>query len=198
MKKGIMGMLAFLLATGCMSSVQANNGWDPGTTHLSLEGGLAAGGDKLATVIDTGGGTHNIYAGNAIFTDAGVQHNFGDSGWSLRATGGFSFTGVTASNATITFSYVPVNVLGIYSVGNSHFGAGLTYHLGPRLDMDGFGPNVDFQSAPGLILQYQYWLFGVRYTGIRYKISSFSTGGSCIANCSYSGNSIGLFFNYVF
>jgi len=198
MKKGSIGTLAFLIAVSCMTSVRADNAWDPGSTHLALEGGLAAGGDKLATVVDTSGGTHSIYAGDAIYTDVGVQHNFGDSSWSLRATGGFSFTGVTASNANVTFAYVPVNLLAIYSVDNGHFGAGLTYHLGPRLDMDGFAPNVNFQSAPGLILQYQFWLFGVRYTAIRYKISSFSTGGSCIANCTFSGNSLGLFFNYVF
>lgn len=198
MKNGIVTALAFVLAAGCATSVQANDAWDPGTTHLTLEGGLAGGGDKLVTVFDTSGGSHSIYAGNAIFSDVGVQHNFADSAWSLRATGGFSFTGVAASNATITFAYVPVNLLAIYSTGNHHFGAGLTLHLGPRLDMDGLGPNVDYKTAPGLILQYQYWLFGVRYTAVRYKISSFSTGGSCVANCSFSGDSLGLFFNYTF
>ena len=198
MKNGFITALAFVLSAGCATCVQANDAWDPGTTHLSLEGGLAGGGDKLITVFDASGGSHSIYAGNALFSDAGIQHNFADSAWSLRATGGFAFTGTTADNANPAFIYLPVNVLAIYSTGDNHFGAGLTLHLGPHLDMDGLGPNTDYKTAPGLILQYQYWLFGVRYTAVRYKFSSYSTGGSCVANCSVGGNSLGLFFNYTF
>lgn len=198
MNKRILAALLGVL-TGCLvSTAYAGDAWEPGTTGLSLEGGLAAGGDKLAALMDTDGKTHNIYAGNAIYSDVGVQHNFAGSAWSLRATGGFSFTAQEFQNASVSFAYLPVNLLGIYSVGNNHFGAGLAVHVSPKLDLDGLGPNENFKTATGLVLQYQYWLFGVRYTAIRYKISDFSDGGSCIANCSYDGSSLGLFFNYVF
>lgn len=198
MNKRIAAALLGIWAGSLASMAQANDAWMPGSTGLSLEGGLAAGGDKLVTVTTTSGETHSIYAGNAIYSDIGVQHNFAGSAWSVRATGGFSFTGQSYSNATVTFAYVPVDLLGIYSVGNSHFGAGLAVHLSPKLDLDGLGPNANFQTATGLVLQYQYWLFGVRYTAIRYKISSLTDGASCISNCSFDGSSLGLFFNYVF
>src|SRR5690348_5612731 len=142
MNKRVVGTLLSVLAVSAASVAHADDAWSPGSTHLSLEGGLAAGGDKLATVIDTGGGTHDIHAGNSLFSNVGVQHNFGTSDFSLRATAGFSYTGVSASNANISFTYLPVNLLGIYSVGNSHLGAGLAVHVSPHLDMDGFGPNA--------------------------------------------------------
>ena len=198
MNKRILAALLGVLAGSLVSTAYAGDAWAPGATGLSLEAGLTFGGDKLVAITDTNGDTHSLYAGNSIFSDVGVQHNFGASGWSLRATGGFAFTGQSYSNATISFAYVPVNLLGIYSVGNNHFGAGLAVHLSPKLDMDGTGPNADFKTATGLVLQYQYWLFGVRYTAIHYQISSLTDGFSCVANCSYSGNSLGVFFNYVF
>ena len=71
-------------------------------------------------------------------------------------------------------------------------------HVSPHLNMDGFGPNADFQTATYMVLQYQYWLFGMRYTNIKYKVSSLNDGGTCISNCSFDGSSIGLFVNYVF
>lgn len=52
---------------------------------------------------------------------------------------------------------------------------------------------MDFSSATGVILQYQYWLFGARLTGINYKPS-----GGCSSGCTIKGNSLSLFFNYVF
>jgi len=195
MKKGILGIFAFLLAAGCMTPVQANDGWDPSSTHFTLDAGLAAGGDKLVTVFTTDGKSHTIYAGDALYSDVGVQHNFADSAWSLRGTAGVSvwaesFKTPSNGDVNVSFVYLPVNLLGIYSIGDNHFGAGLAVHVAPKLDLDGLGPNVDFKTAAGLVLQYQYWLFGVRYTAISYSCDQCSR--------NVNGNSIGLFFNYVF
>ncbi|HEY3644542.1 MAG TPA: hypothetical protein VGM16_04320 [Gammaproteobacteria bacterium] len=198
MNKHIGAALLGVLAVCLVTTAQASDPWAPGATGLSLEAGLTAGGDKLVTITDTNGDTKSLYAGNSLFTDVGVQHNFGDSGWSLRATGGFAADAQSYSNANVSFAYVPVNVLGIYSVGNNHFGAGLAVHLSPKLDLDGLGPNADFKTATGLVLQYQYWLFGVRYTAIRYQISSVNNVPGCFGKCDYDGSSIGVFFNYVF
>lgn len=197
MNKRILAALLAVLAGSLAFSVHADDAWTPDSTHLSLDAGLAAGGDKLFGYIDTNGDSHSLHAGDSLFSDVGVQHNFGDSAWSLRASAGFSVWGEsfktpTNGDVNVTFVYLPVNLLGIYSVGNNHFGAGLAVHVAPKLDMDGLAPNVDFKTAAGLVLQYQYWLFGVRYTAIRYS-----------ADCSYcsgsvSGNSLGVFFNYVF
>lgn len=193
------GILAASLGAFCLLTLTParadfdDYGWEPGTTRAAVDGGFAFGGDKLVTVTYNNGDTKTLYAGDGLYGDLGVQHNFADSGWSLKATAGFDYTAAAGSNATVSFNRYPLDLLAIYSVGRSHIGFGLTEHLSPRLDLDGLGPNVDFENATGVVLQYQYWLFGVRLTGINYKVSGCGTGCS-----SVSGNSLGFFFNYTF
>jgi len=191
------GILAALMGAFCLlafNNAQAFGGdYTPGTTPMVVDAGLSGGGDKLETVIFTNGDTRTIYAGNGLFADFGVQHNFVDTHWSLKATAGFDFWSVAASNATITFRRYPLDLLALYNIGDNHLGFGLTEHLSPKLNNDGIGPDASFDNATGVMLQYQYWLFGARFTSIRYKVSS-----GCVANCSFSGNSLSLFFDYAF
>ena len=195
MLKGTLAALTGALCLLALNSALAfgDEGYTPGTTKMTVDGGFSGGGDKLATVIYTNGDTRSIYAGDGLFGDFGVQHNFADTDWSLKGTLGFDYWAVTASNATTTFARYPLDVLAIYNIGRSHIGFGVTEHFSPRLDLDGFGPNQSFDNATGVILQYQYWMFGVRLTSIRYKVS-----GGCIGDCSVSGNSLGAFFNFTF
>ena len=180
MLKGTLAALTGALCLLALNSALAfgDEGYTPGTTKMTVDGGFSGGGDKLATVIYTNGDTRSIYAGDGLFGDFGVQHNFADTDWSLKGTLGFDYWAVTASNATTTFVRYPLDVLAIYNIGRSHIG---------------FGPNQSFDNATGVILQYQYWMFGVRLTSIRYKVS-----GGCIGDCSVSGNSLGAFFNFTF
>jgi|GEM_PF-4486488 len=203
MFKGILAALLGALCFCVLPLAQADDGFTPGSTHMTVDGGIGAGGDKLATVTFTDGSTQSLYAGNGLFADFGVQHNFAASDWSLKATFGFNVDAVAAKNANTSFTRAPLDVLAIYSHGNNHFGFGLTEHLSPKLDLDGYGPNADFNNATGYILQYQYWLFGIRYTNIKYTVSSLTFSGgsgssSCFANCSFDGSNVALFFNYVF
>lgn len=193
------GTLAALMGALCLlafNSAQAfgDDGYTPGTTRLTLDAGLSGGGDKLATVFYTNGDTQSIYAGDGLFADFGVQRNLADTDWSLKATLGFDDWAVSASNATTTFDRYPLDLLAIYNIGRNHIGFGVTEHFSPRLDLDGYGPNVSFNNATGVMLQYQYWLFGLRLTSIRYTAS-----GNCNGGCgTVSGNSLGVFFNYTF
>ncbi|MGH8283629.1 MAG: hypothetical protein ACRESE_07255 [Gammaproteobacteria bacterium] len=105
---------------------------DPGdtgysNTHFTVDAGIAGGSDKLATVTFTNGDTKSIYAGNAVYGDLGFLTNFGASHWSFNGTLGYAYTAVVASNATISFSRFPLDVIGIYNLGRNHFGAGITY-----------------------------------------------------------------------
>ncbi|MGH8306852.1 MAG: hypothetical protein ACRER0_01115 [Gammaproteobacteria bacterium] len=184
--------LAFMLGASAalvLVSVHADQS-DTGytNTHFTVDAGITGGGDKLATVTFTDGSTKSIYAGNAVFGDVGFLTNFGASRWSLKGTLGYAYTAVVASNATISFSHFPLDVIGMYSFGRSHFGFGVTYQMSPKLDMDGYAPNADFNNSTGWLLEYRYWLFGVRYTNITYRSSQGNV----------RGNSLGLFFNYTF
>ena len=196
MKKTILGVLLGATSLLALTAARADNTefFVPGTTKVALDAGVAGGGDKLATIIYTNGDQKDINAGDAVFADIGVLHNFADSNWSFKGTNGYSFITVHASNNDSTFSRVPIDLLAIYSHGDHHFGLGMTYHMSPHLDLGSFGPSADFDNATGLILQYQYWMFGVRYTGITYKASA----GTPCTKCSFDGSSLGLFFNFAF
>jgi len=194
MTKGTLAALFTLLAGVTLPAhAELYDAYSPDSTRLVLEGGVTGGGDKLATVQFNDGGTSSIYAGNSVFGDVGVLHTFGYSGFSFKGTLGYAFDNVHASNGNFTFDYMPIDLMGVYNIGDHHIGAGLTYHANPKLTLDGFGPDADFDSATGVVLQYQYWLFAVRYTNIRYKVSSF-----CNAKCSYDGSSLGFVFSYAF
>lgn len=197
MNKGILGALLGVLSFGFFSSAYAFNddAFTPGTTHATVDAGFDFGGDKLVTAIFTDGSTKTLHAGDGLFTDVGMQHNFDGSDWSFKGTLGIKYNAVRASNATISFTRYPLDLLALYSYGRHHFGAGLAYDLSPKLDMSGFGQNADFNSASGFIVQYQYWLFGVRYTNIKYHVSNCPSFAVCK---SVDGSSFGLFFNYVF
>ena len=201
MNKRILGALLGILAGSLVSTANADDGWTPGTTHMVLDAGLGFGGDTVDTVVFSDGTSKSLHGGDGLFSDFGVQHNFDGSNWSLKGTFGFDVDAVAAKNATISFARLPVDVLAIYTHGDHHFGLGLTEHLSPRVDNDGYGADLDFNNATGFMLQYQYWLFGIRYTNIKYKLSTISTpfgNATCVSGCSRDGSSIGLFFNYVF
>ncbi|HKV96400.1 MAG TPA: hypothetical protein VJR90_02785 [Gammaproteobacteria bacterium] len=157
-------------------------------THFTFDAGVTGGGDKLVQVDFSDGSSQSLYAGDSGYLDVGVLQDFGDPHWSLKGTLGYAYAAVNGSNATISFSHVPLEVTGLYNLGNNHFGFGLRYDMNPRLDLDGLGPNGNFNNALGWILEYRWWLFGVRYTNIMYR----SPQGDA------SGNSLGLFFNYAF
>ena len=193
MLKGMLAASAALLCLLALGPVLADDDYEPGTTHPTIDLGANVGGDKLATYNPLFGGHDTLYAGKSLSADFGVQHNLADTDWSLKATAGFDYWAATASNATITFRRYPLDLLALYNIGDNHIGFGLTEHLSPRLNNDGFAPDATFDNATGVILQYQYWLFGARLTSIRYKVSS-----GCVANCSFSGNSLSLFFDYAF
>ena len=187
-----LGALSLIVLTPAHAD-WSDYGWEPGTTRAAVDAGVGGGGDKLVVVTYSDGGTKTIYAGDGFYADMGVQHNFADSAWSLKATAGFDDAAAAGSNATVSFNRYPLDLLAIYSAGRSHIGFGLTEHLSPRLDNDGLQPNVDYDNATGVVLQYQYWLFGARLTGINYKVSGCNSGCS-----SVSGNSLSVFFNYTF
>lgn len=180
-------------ALGLLAPVAAHAdqfGPEPPTslTHFTFDAGITGGGDKLVEVDFSDGSSQSLYAGDSAYLDVGVLQDFGDPHWSLKGTLGYAYAAVTGSNATISFSHVPLEVTGLYNLGNSHFGFGLRYDMNPRLDLDGLGPNGNFDNALGWFVEYRWWLFGVRYTNIMYRSSQGDA----------SGNSLGLFFNYSF
>ncbi len=192
MLKGILAESALAL---CLVSpaVLAEDDWLPGTTHFTVDVGVLFGGDKLAERTYVLGGTDSIYAGKAVLADLGFLHDFADSSWALKGTVGIQSGFSAGFGSDITFTRYPIDLLALYNVGNQHFGGGLTYHANPKLNGNGHVPDVVFKDPVGVVLEYQYRVFGFRYTNIRYKVD-----GACSGRCSYDGSTLGFFFNFVF
>ncbi|HEY3644541.1 MAG TPA: hypothetical protein VGM16_04315 [Gammaproteobacteria bacterium] len=190
MNKGI--LIIGLCLSGVLAAPVARADLDPAPldpgAHLTGDFGITDGGDALVTFTYTNGSTKTLHAGESAYLDAGMLYKF-DPSWSLKTTLGWARASVDASNASVSFVRYPLDMLGVYSYGNNHFGLGLTYHMSPKVSGAGL-PSGDFDNALGLVAEYRYWIFGLRLTSINYKVSS--TGQSI------SGNSYGAFLNFTF
>lgn len=182
----VLGALGLLAATA--AHADQFGPLPPPMTQFTMDLGVTGGGDKLAVVSFNDGSSQSLYAGDSGYIDFGVLQHFGDPHWSLKGTLGYAYTGVNARNATISFSHLPLEVTGLYNFGRSHVGFGLRYDINPRLDLAGFDPDENFDNSVGWLVEYRWWLFGLRYTNITYR----SPGGDV------NGNNWGLFFNFTF
>lgn len=164
----------------------------PTDTVPVLDLGIARGGDKIVGASFFIGGDSSIHAGDAYYADTGLVHRFQDSDWSVKTTLGYAIAAIPRYWGDFSFKRVPLDMIAVYNIGHQHVGAGLTYHLNPWLDANGHSPDIHYNNALGMLLQYQYRMFGVRYTYIRYKARD-TTG-----NPRLDGSSLGLFITIQF
>ena len=191
-KSSILPAMAALLVCLC-GTARAEDEYLPDTTHFTVDTGVLFGGDKLAERTYVLGGTDSVYAGKSLFADVGVLHDFAESDWALKGTVGVQSGFSAGFGSDITFTRYPVDLVVLDNHGNQHFGGGLTYHANPKLNGNSHTPNLVFKDAVGAVLEYQYRIFGLRYTNVRYRVE-----GSCTGRCSYDGSTLGFFFNFVF
>lgn len=147
---------------------------------------LTEGGDKLAKVYleyeDGDVGSENIKAGGSLYFYGGMQFN--TPAFPLRLTLGYFIDSVNADNGSVSFSRMPLELLGLYSNGPHAIGLGPTYHLSPELDLADAGlGTLEVDDALGLVLMYEYtfddiYAVGVRYTNISYDFDGEDLDGS--------------------
>jgi hypothetical protein len=157
-----------------------------------LRMGLDVGGDKLAEVQYANGDTAQLTAGGLVTFAAGVLIHPA-APWALEATVGYKIDKVNASNGTLQFSRIPVDVILSYANSGHRLGAGATVHLSPtgKCEVDGYcNESVSYNHALGGIVQYVYgWgrdrgvELGVRGTFIHYSGDGLKT---------INGSSVGL------
>lgn len=181
MKKLLPVIPALLLAS---TAVQA--------TNIFIEGGIHFGGDDLAGLTFIGGGSETVEAGGLISGAFGFITDINDD-MELRASIGIKFDSVTAENAEITFTRLPLTAM-LFNKGEKFsFGAGATYHLGPELDISGSlgGGTVDFDDAFGLVAEVDYKLGDRGYLGMKFTMIDYDAA-NCSGCSSVDGNSIGF------
>lgn len=192
MKKILLGAA---LAVASTFSAQAADG-APFKFLLGI--GLTYGGDTLITVPFTDGTTDDIKAGGLIHMYGGGEYQFNDK-FALQATVGYHVNDTrAASNGSVRFTRVPVDLLALYSVTDKvRLGAGAQFVSGPELKGSGVASNVSqkYDSTTGAILEGEYLFTPHMGLKLRYVAEKFkpSNGGEKI-----DGSYGGVLFSYYF
>jgi hypothetical protein len=165
--------------------------------HFFVGLGVTGGGDKLVTAQYTNGTSVDVTGGGLVQFNGGVDYQFTDK-FSGSLGLGYHVDRANASNGSITFSRVPVEVLAHYSVTPSvRLGGGLRLVGGAKLRSDGVasGIDADFGSTAGLVLEGEYLLnarYGFKLRVVEEKYKSNAT------QKTISGSHAGLMFNFYF
>ena len=143
----------------------------------------------------TGSDQGGINAGGGIKLVAGIQNEVGKNGQRLSVALGYLFDGggERKESDQTTYSYYEppeyefstVTMDVIYTMGNDlhRFGIGGTYHLGPSYNDNVRPLAIDFDDAPGLVLQYtravwKKYRLGTRITIMNYKANNLNVDAS--------------------
>lgn len=162
---------------------------------------LTGGGKTLIEVEMDNETTRKISSGGLTHLFAGLEYRAPGAPWSIQATVGYHFDRVDASNGSLSFSRVPLEVLGFWHANdNIRLGGGLRKATGTQFETSGAGtdiaPEFNMRSSVGVVLQGEY-LFGehasvfLRYVNEKYK-SNYLVGGEV------SGDHGGIGFAYRF
>ena len=188
--------LATALALGATFSAQAADADSP--FKFLLGAGLTYGGDTLITVPFTDGSTDDIKAGGLVHLYGGGEYQLNDK-FALQATVGYHINDTrAASNGSVRFTRVPVDLLALYSLADKvRLGAGAQFVSGPELKGSGVASNVSqkYDSTTGAILEGEYLFTPHMGLKLRYVAEKFKprNGGEKV-----DGSYGGLLFSYYF
>jgi hypothetical protein len=152
---------------------------------------LEFGGDTVVTVDFENGDTQNVHAGQGISLGIGGFVRPSDRvPVEIAAVVGYKFVTTAANNADIYFSRTVLKLDATYWFEKGWFvTAGLTEHMSPELNGDGFFEDVRFEDATGFSAEFGWRWIALRYTNIKYRLPGFD---------DTDGSSFGLSFTYRF
>jgi hypothetical protein len=149
---------------------------------LAIDGSFEIGGDDFLEVAFTNGSTQKVRAGQGgTLAIGGILRPSVTSPISLRGTLGFKYLTTAADNANITFTRIPLELVGSYHLPNGvRAGAGVVFHVLNRFNGDGFVRDETFTSSPGVTAEVGYKYVALTYTRLSYKASGTPSidGGS--------------------
>ena len=180
MKKTISSLFTSLLLISPAANAQ----------ELLLQLGIDAGGDELVEVqfdngdkqeIDAGGLIH--FAVGGVFPTAATAYPNLETQLSI----GWKFDNSSAKNGDVDWDRYPIELLQFHRTENWRFGAGITYHLNPKLEGSGDASHIqaDFDDALGYIVEIDYLtssnsILGAKFTFIDYEINATSLSGNSV------------------
>jgi hypothetical protein len=162
--------------------------------------GLTYGGDELESFDFSNGSTTTVKAGGLVDMRAGVD--FVVSGaFSMQASLGYHFDSANGSNGDYTFSRVPFEFLGYYSV-NERFriGGGVRQSFDAQVDSSGVVGGLDstFDAKTGFVIEGEYFpwqRFGIKFRAVTEK---FEGKDGVYRGRSYDGSHAGVYGVYYF
>lgn len=169
-----MGALLAVVALGLASAAQAAG---PGGARAGFlfQGDLDYGGDDVATVYFEDDSSQDLKAGQGLGISLGGWFRpIEDSSFEIQGSLGYKFSTTAADNADIGMSRTLLQIEGLYRWPNGMFvGGGLMRHMSPKLDGDGFFPDIDFDDANGFNAEVGWRWVSLHYTHITYKSDLF-------------------------
>lgn len=186
--------VALLGVLSCMT-MAANAQSTDRPLRLVLGGGLTGGGDKLVTVDYVDRPSESIHAGGLVHLYVGAEYRFTQK-VSAQVNVGYHVSDITpADNGSLTFSRVPVEVLGHYAVTPQwRLGGGLRFV--DSIELEGTGilrGSEQFKPSTGLVLEAEYMMTpsaGIKIRGTSERYTSKAYGDSV------SGNHVGVYASF--
>jgi hypothetical protein len=172
----VTALLGAVMAAGAMQSNAADPQADPGKRGgLLLQADIDYGGDDVATVYFEDDSSQDLKAGQGLaISPGGWFRPIESSPFELQASVGYKFSTTAASNADIGMQRMLLQLEGLYRWPNGFYaGGGLMQHMSPKLDGDGFFPDVDFDDATGFNLEVGWKWISLHYTDISYSSDGF-------------------------
>ena len=169
MSERLIMSLAAAAALFAASGARAENPHPHG--GLLAQTDIEFGGDSVATVAFDDGDTQNVHAGQGLSLGLGGYFRPNPEGpFEIDAVLGFKYVTTAASNADINISRMVFKLNGMWRFDPGWFvGAGLTHHMSPELDGDGFFEDVPFDDATGFSAEVGWRWIALRYTKIEYS-----------------------------
>jgi hypothetical protein len=206
----IYGMALFVQGVGVCPTAVGQPSEHTAGINWFIGLGFTDGGDELAkTRVDYNGDSENdkVRAGNLVTLTTGAVINLPVPQWSVQASAGYHFDIVNGEDGDILFDRYPLELIPFYYTGYHRFGAGLSYHLSPELDLkDVDGPKVKFDDAVGWLVEYDLsisgWgtphglVFGLRYMWIDYKVRQVDD--QRVSGFKFDGDHYGFHLNWIF
>jgi hypothetical protein len=121
-------------------------------------------------VFYTNGDTQTIRAGQGFSLALGAHYQLAALPLDFAATVGYKYVTTAASNANINIGRVVIKATGTCELPQKFWvAAGPVWHVGTRLNGDGFVPNIDFGDSLGGTVGVGWRWFGISYTNIHYS-----------------------------
>ncbi|TAE46394.1 MAG: hypothetical protein EAZ89_20165 [Bacteroidetes bacterium] len=160
----------------------------PVKAKFLIEAGAEYGGDEILKVFFTNGGDQSVRAGQGGFLAAGGQIEFTRvKNLMIRTAIGIKYNTTAADDANIRLTRFPFTLMPYWRIRNDfRVGAGITTHIGPKLNGDGFFPDVTFTSNLGPRFEVGYKWVGITYTALAYKTSNGTSYGAGSLGASFS------------